>query len=304
MAALLEVAVVTPQWAEALVKGGIASVAELRRLDLTTLGKLFGDAKAGRLIPEVPTPEQMAKMLADANALDYAGAITGTVQDRDGNPVKGASVTVGAGAELTDERGRFRLTRLLLGRRVVLRISAQGSTTRTVRLTPLPTSMVRALRFTLSPEVAVRPRRSGPTSANLSELNGAMMPALVGRNVRSGEVARGSLKNGDLLRLTAFYSNGRDVKLVSKLLEHDGVRHAVHWLRVTKDDLPPGAALGDHFLKVGTTFRRVKMSPRKQAEYKKLLRTRRGLPRAPATTPEARYQRAAETLVRMSRGES
>ena len=32
----------------------------------------------------------MVAMLTDASLLDFAGAITGTVKDRDGNPVKDA----------------------------------------------------------------------------------------------------------------------------------------------------------------------------------------------------------------------
>jgi hypothetical protein len=304
MAVLLEVAAVTPQWAEALVDSGITNVNELRRLDLKTLGKLFADAGTKRKIPDVPTTDQVVAILVDASVLDYSGALTGTVKDREGKAVKDAKVTAGASEALTDERGRFRLIRLLLGRKVLVRIRAQGLATKTVRLAPSPTSIVRVLQFTLLPDVAVRGRPSIRKSGNLSELSGVVIPTPMGRNVTSGEVTEDSLKVGDLFVLTEFYANGRDAKLVSKLLEYDGLRHIVHWVRLPKDNLPAGSAIGDHFLKVGTTFRKVKMSPQKLTQYKKLLRTRRTLQQAPAKTLEERYRRAAETLARMSGSES
>jgi hypothetical protein len=306
MAVLLEVAAVTPQWAEALVRGGITSVGELQRLDLAELTTVFSDARTAGTIPDVPTTDQMVAMLADAGVLEYAGAITGTVKDRNGNPLKGASIAGGGRDALTDDRGRFRLRRLLLGHRVTVTLMSRGLQTTTMQLTPLPTANVDVLQFVMLPEVAsLRPRPSGRTAGSLSELNGDVMPAPVGANVTSGEVAITSLKSGDLLTLTEFYANGTDAKLVSKLLEYDGSRLVVHWVRLPRTDLPADAVAGDHFLRVGSGFRRLKMTPKKLADYKKLLQVRRSLPpRVPATTPEERYVHVAETLAQMSRRRS
>jgi hypothetical protein len=153
----------------------------------------------------------------------------------------------------------------------------------------------------MPPLVATRPRPSGQASGALNEMNGDILPAPTG-NVTSGEVALDTLKAGDLLVLSEFYANGRDAKLVSKLLEHDGSRLVVHWVRLPKADLPEGSAIEDHFIKTSHGFRKVAMSPKKLADYKKLLQVRRSLPpRPPATTMEERYARAAETLALMSR---
>jgi len=301
MAVLLEVATVTPQWAEALVKGGVTSLAELRRLDLGELTTLFSDAQTAGTIPDVPTTDQIVAMLTDATLLDYAGAITGTIKDRDGNPIKDVSVAGGGREAVSDERGRFRLRRLLLGHKTGVSMTKQGLQSVTLQLTPLPTSTVDVLQFVLVPEVASRPRPSGRTAGPLSELNGDVLPAPVGGNVTSREVAVDDLKAGDLLVLSEFYANGTDAKLVSKLLEHDGSRLVVHWVRLKKTDLPADAALDDHFMRTGTGFRRVKMSAKKLADYKKLLQVRRSQPvQAPPTTPEERYRRAAESFALLS----
>ena len=301
MAVLLEVATMTPQWAEALVKAGITSLSELRQLALTDLTGIFTSARDEGLIPDVPTADQMAAMLMDAGRLEYAGAITGTVRDRDGNPVKGATVAAAGRAENTDERGRFRLKRLLLGANASLSVTAQGLQALTHSVTPRPTESVEVLQLTMLPELAIRPRPAGATSGRLSELNGDAMPALQGTDVTSGEVPVASLRSGDLLVLTEFYANGTDAKLVSKLLEFDGTRFVVHWVRLPKADLPAGAAEGDHFLRAGTSFRKVRMTPKKLNEYKKLLQVRRSLPmRPPPSTQEERYARAAETFALMS----
>src|SRR5262249_12790249 len=133
MAVLLEVAAVTPQWAEALVKGGVLTLVDLSHLGLAELETLFTAARTARTIPDVPTHDQMAAMLADAARLTFAGAITGTVRDRSGRPVADATVTAGAASATTDARGRFRLRRLLLGRDVSVSISKASYRTSVTR---------------------------------------------------------------------------------------------------------------------------------------------------------------------------
>src|SRR6476661_5465987 len=71
MAALLEVATVTPQWAEALVKGDLTSTSELRRRDLSEVRTVFNDARDKKLIKDVPSDDQVAAMLADSALLDF-----------------------------------------------------------------------------------------------------------------------------------------------------------------------------------------------------------------------------------------
>src|SRR5512139_2339904 len=59
MAVLLEVATVTPQWAEALVQAGVTSLVELRHLDLNELQTLFNAARNQGTIPSLPALEDM-----------------------------------------------------------------------------------------------------------------------------------------------------------------------------------------------------------------------------------------------------
>jgi hypothetical protein len=189
----------------------------------------------------------------------------------------------------------------MLGGDVRVTMTKTGLQTTSLRLTPRPTSLVEVLQLTMLPEVPTRPRPSGQTSGNLSELRGDVLPPPSG-DVTSGQVELASLKTGDLLVLSEFYANGQDAKLVSKLLEHDGTRLVVHWVRLPKTSLPDGATIDDHFIKTSSGFRKVTMSPKKLADYKKLLQIRRSLPPRPAaTTMEERYARVAETLSLMSR---
>jgi hypothetical protein len=104
---------------EALVKGEITSIGELRRRDLSEVRTALNEARDKKLIKDVPTDDQIAAMLADAALLDFAGAITGTVKDRRGRPVRGVKVVAGSKELMTDARGRFRIARLLLNRTIV-----------------------------------------------------------------------------------------------------------------------------------------------------------------------------------------
>jgi hypothetical protein len=100
-------------------EGEITSIGELRRRDLSEVRTAFNEARDKKLIKDVPTDDQIAAMLADAALLDFAGAITGTVKDRRGRPVRGVKVVAGSKELMTDARGRFRIARLLLNRTIV-----------------------------------------------------------------------------------------------------------------------------------------------------------------------------------------
>ncbi len=270
MAALLEVATVTPQWAEALVKGDLTSTSELRRRDLSEVRTVFNDARDKKLIKDVPSDDQVAAMLADSALLDFAGAITGTVKDRSGQPVPGVTVVAGSKDVTTDDRGRFRILRLPLSSTIPLTMTKQSFQTASINVSPSPTSMVRVDSFTLLPQIVTQPRPSGQTAGNPSELRGDRLPPLQGQAVTSGKVPLSSLQPHDLLVVTEF-KDDTDAKLVSKLLEFDGTRFAVHWVWAPKASLPDGLAIGDYLIKTGTGYRKVTMNPRKLARYKAFL---------------------------------
>ena len=302
MAVMLKVAVVTPQWAEALVKGGVTSILELRRLDLDELQAVFEKARDERTIDSVPSTQQLAVMLKDAAVLDYAGAVTGTVTDRDGAPVPEASASAAGSDAITDPRGRFRLRRLRLGGSVELRIAKDGYEPTVSQVPPLPTATVRVQEFRLLPAVVQRPRASGESARPLSELRGDAMPAMRGHEVTSTEVTVESLEPGDLLTLMLFYADNGDAKLVSKLLEFDGSRFVVRWVRVPARDLPTGADLGAHYMRTSNGFRPVAISPPKLNEYKRLLQAGRGLPARPGLQATERYDRAVDLFRAMAGG--
>ena len=54
MASLLEVATMTPQWAEALVKARTTSISELRRRHLTEVRSMFAEAREAHSIKTFP----------------------------------------------------------------------------------------------------------------------------------------------------------------------------------------------------------------------------------------------------------
>jgi hypothetical protein len=297
MAVLLEVATVTPQWAEALVRGGVRTLDELRHLRSDELKAVFTAARDSHIIADVPTSDQLVAMLTDATLLDYAGAITGTVKDRDGRPIAAATVTAGGAEAVTDARGRFRLRRLRLGRDAILTIAKDSFVTHSETVSPSPTTNVVVAQFTLVRAVRQRPRRSGQPAAALSELRGDRMPPMQGQNVTSHEVPLASLQPQELVVLTEFYANGTDAKIVSKLLEFDGTRFVARWVRLRKSALPDGSSLGDHFIVRPGGFHKVKMNATKLDAYKRYLAARRRRAgQLPGQTPAERYASSAQVL--------
>jgi hypothetical protein len=275
MALLLEVAMMTPQWAEALVKARITSISELRRRHLAEVRSVFADAGSAHSIPDVPSDDEIAAMLADAALLDFAGAITGTVTNRRRRPLPGVRVIAGDGNVTTDDRGRFRITRLLLGRTVALKVAKDKFQTATISVLASPTSAVRVISVTLLPEIRTRPAPADRSAGRISELHGDMLPLLQGQTVTSAEAPPSSLEASDLLLVGEFNSDATKVKLVSKL-EYDGSRFVVHWVWAPKTALPEGASAGDYLIKTSTGFRKVTMNPRKLAHYRQFLRRYRG----------------------------
>lgn len=290
MAVLLEVYGVTPQLSEALVKSGIFTVSDLRLLSLDELDVLFRDAETRGVIPQMPSKGEMAEILKDSTALEYSGAVTGTVKNRQGQPIAGATIGIARRDAVTDARGRFRICRIHRDDSVRLTISANAYRTLTQNVTPMPTSVVSVIQFMMVPEAGTAPQSSEARSslAILSELNGDSLAHLGRAEVTSHEVSLASLRQHDLLKLTETYANETDVKLVSKLMEYDGTKVMVHWARVPKSQLPEGCGVGDHYVMTSTGFREVKMTDSKLTDYKRLLKARRGLPANSLQTPQER----------------
>jgi uncharacterized protein DUF4332/carboxypeptidase family protein len=289
MAVLLEVDGITPQWAEALVKSDIVSFADLRRLTLSELSERFRSAKDQRVVQDVPTPDETAIMLKDAALLDYAGAITGTVVDRLGNPVPDATVSTGGVSVKTDGRGRFRIRRLTTGGLASVSIEHPSYQRWTESIAPAPTPLVMVHRIRLSTHVSGVTHPGSSTRA--SELAGDRLPAMQGQAVTSHEVPTSALARQDLLKATFLYADGMHVKLVSKLLDFEDGKFVVHWVKMPLADLRGTPELNDYFVVAGRGLRKVKMSARKLQQYKGFLRVRKALAGRPS--PETARERQA-----------
>ena len=232
MALLMEVDQVTAQWAEALAKGGVASVETLRRKTPTQLVDVFAAARDANTIPDVPSAEQVVAMILDATEIHFTGRMCGTVRKTDGAPVAGAQVSCGGVSTVTDTRGRFRLIRIPLGATLRLRVEAQG-------YQPLSHDNPRVTRNDSVVDIqglVVEAATPGFAEARLSEYEGERLPPLV-PDAMTTEARTDALRDGDVLVVHRFYQNG-DAQLVSKFIEYEAGRFfALHW-RVPVADFP------------------------------------------------------------------
>jgi hypothetical protein len=299
MAALLHVAVVTPQWAEALVGADVRTVTDLARLTLDELEAVFAEARRNRVVPDTPSAVQMAEMLKHAASLACSGALMATVRDAQGAPIEGASVRIGPRHETTDARGRFRIVGISMLRSPVIEVAHPRfrplrGRLRTVR--SFDTLDVRTIRLTRLPIGTT----AAPPPVALTQLNGDTIPAPAGQPMVPVEVGREALQNGDVLRVIHFYADGTDAKLVSKLLSYEDGRFVVRWCRVPRNALPPAAQLRDHVRVKDGAFVAFRWTPHKGDAYRRLLQIKKRFAGRPAPrTPLEREAALGERLAAM-----
>jgi hypothetical protein len=292
MAVLLEVAEVTPQWAEALARGGIATADDLRRKRLGEVEAILRDARDRGTIPEVATADQIAEMLKDAALLACTGAIVGTVVDPARKPITGATLHVGPHAATTDARGRFRLARIPLGRIIPLRIEHPDFPPRVVERPRVARSgeAVDVQVFSLGIPGA-------PPAARLSELDGQAIPVPQGHTVRQVAIQPDQLRAGDILMVREVDAARAEVELVSRLKAYESGEVLVFVVRVPRATLPAGLQTKDHFRFDGTAFSPIEVSPRSLHRYKIRLRMQRAFAGRPQpTTTAARRAEFEERL--------
>jgi hypothetical protein len=257
MAALMQVREVTSQWAEALVRGGIEAIDELQGKRLDELDALFRDAVERGIAPSAPELPQITEMLKDAAVLRFTGALVGKVVGPGGQPAASATLRIAGREYLTDQRGRFRILRIPLGRTWPLRIEHADFATLTVAAPSIAAdaSVLGGLLFTLA-----EPGTEPAIPMTLSELDGDELPASWDR-VRQVALDPPQLREGDLLLLREFYQSAPDASLVSLLRTWKDGELLVHTLRVPRSMLPSGAKLNDQFRVVGGAVKAVSMTP-------------------------------------------
>jgi len=291
MAFLLAVREITPQLAEALVWSGIESVEKLSRADLPEVREIFQEARVERIIPRVPTQAQITRILVDATLIDSTGSLSGTVRDTAGLPLAGAEVRIARLTTITDERGRFRVWRVPLGRSPILTIRHPGFQTLTIREPRITIDTeaiaLQAFRLNWAVEEAVEAGEA------LSELEGDVLPPMSGLPVRTEWLSFEALPDGDIVLLRKFYVRRPEAQMVSRFRAYQDGEIIVHAYRVPVAALPSEAAKRAHFRYRNGEFKPFVATPgRMHAE----LRRRRFLKSNPPPTPFGTVERLSAYL--------
>jgi hypothetical protein len=244
MASLLQVDEITPQWAEALVKGGVQSPEELMRRDLDDVAAIFRAAYESRIIPAAPSNAQIVRMMVDAAILQHTCSISGRVTDRKRSPLQEVRARIGWRSQVTDRNGIFHITRIPsdTGAPLIVERSGYAAVTVTRPFLVRDPSTIRMARFELPPEPAQTPRRG----AALSEFDGDMLPEIRGVRIRA-ERMDGDLRGGDILVVNNFLERSPEVDLVSRFRSYVDGDIVVWVFRLPAAALPEGAKLRDEF---------------------------------------------------------
>jgi hypothetical protein len=209
MALFLEIKCMDRQWAEALATGGISSVEELSRAGLEQLQAVFADAQGEHLIREVPDAESILNMVRDATVIHCSGKLSGRITDQTGAPVAAASIRIGNAKACTNERGRFCLLRIPLGRGSPLLVSHETHGRFEIANPPvaLDTELHHEHIFCLNDQAAA--------VGDMDEFYGDRLPPFNGRVVTSKLHDTDAIRDGELLFIESFYKNGEHAKLAS-----------------------------------------------------------------------------------------
>ena len=258
MASLLRVRGMNSQWAEALVKANMGSVAQLRGQSVEELGQIFAEAKANQIIPDTPSISVIAEMKADAAALHYSGAIYGKVTKQNGSPLNNCKVRFGFEETTTNQYGRFNLFRLPLGRNLALFIEKSNYQTLVVNQPNLLVNdvTVQTEIFTLQSSTAA----STQSDQILREIDGDELPVPSGHRVRQKTHTADQVVNGDILKVRYFYKRSSDVNLVSRFKTYDNGEFMVDVYRIPESDLPDDLEIGNHVRYSNDQFEKIDMN--------------------------------------------
>ena len=236
MAMLLQVHDVSAQWAEALVKSGIATIDELQRKELDEIVTTMRAAKKEGIIADVPTANQIANMLRDAAVILRTGTFSGRVIDAEGKPVGAAAISVGYLRGECDERGRFRIQRVPLGRDITVRVTHPDHAPLVIE----HPSIAADAGIAGSSVLRMQPRSGEYEPAvTLSEIDGDLLPASY-HVARQLPLEPDALREGDILVVRDVDDASAEVQLVSKLKSWRDGELLVSTVRVPASRLPAG----------------------------------------------------------------
>ncbi|MDQ2974018.1 MAG: DUF4332 domain-containing protein [Acidobacteriota bacterium] len=288
IAELLEVKGVTLLIAEGLYAGGVETLDELGARSLNKLRPVLETMHTQGVVPTLPSDDDLVAWMKDALLLRHTGTLNGTVIGADRSPAVGVAVSCMGQRVESDARGRFRLRRLPLGRRLLVYFEHPAYAAKTVKTGPVaPAGVLVGKRFRLA-----RKRAGAPPPRVLSELEGDKLPALSGAPVRE-RAQDGAPSPLDILRVVELLASG-NVRVISHLFDHDGADFLVRSYRFKRRDLPAQFEVGDHLRYKAQRWQVVKMTPATIDRYRRWLRERRQLPELSADSSAADVQRFVE----------
>lgn len=237
MALFLEIKCIDRQWAEALASGGINSVEELSRAGLEQLQAVFANAQAAHRIRELPDAESILNMVRDATVIHCSGKLSGRITDQSGAPVAAASIRIGNAKAYTNERGRFCLLRIPLGRGSPLQINHETHGRFEISNPPvaLDTELHHEHVFCLNDQAAA--------VSDMDEFHGDRLPPFNGRVVTSKLHDADMLRDSELLFVESFYKDGEHAKLASWFRALIDGRFVIRTYKVPVSMLPEACEL-------------------------------------------------------------
>lgn len=263
-AQILEIAEIPVEVCGAVVSAGIGSLDEFASRSLSQLRGIV------RAVPAMPAPEptddKLVEWLKDAVRLMAGGNLNGTVVTSAGVPIAGALAQCQGTEALTDERGRFRHTRLSLGVPLLVTIShPEFGVKRVSNVRASPQQACRGVRFVF-PKRRIAPRA-------LSALRGDRLPPVGTAPLRTAAQDRPP-EPKDILRVVSRYKNG-DAKAVSRFLDFVDGLFVVRTYRIPHAVLPDGAQNMDDLRQDGGKWILTKVTARDVAREQRVIAAQR-----------------------------
>jgi len=283
IAELLEIDGMTLPVAEALHGQGLETMFALGDRSLSALRTTMAAIRAAGAIPAVPPDDELVKWMKDAVLLSHTGIINGTVLGPNRAPVAGASVSCMGRRDVTDARGRFRLRRLPLGRRLLVNLAQPNFRTKTVEADPVAPNTVVGQQFRL----AARPPGAQPDRPR-SEMAGDKLPDRSGGSFRM-KVQDAPPSRREILRVVEIV-DGQPVRLVSRMFDYDD-GFVVRIFKMARNELPAALTIGEHVRFRDGRWQVADVSPQTLEGYRRLLRERRQLGELPANPTAADVHR-------------